>query len=102
MQRQFVDRKRVVVYLDAAELAEWQRKAGKGGLSAWIRGRCNEGASSAERQDSGWKGDSLPDLARRPSRSSDSAGICPHHKQRGELCYRCDYRFGNPVIDGKD
>lgn len=25
-------------------------------------------------------------------------GICPHHKQRGELCYKCDKKFGLPKI----
>jgi hypothetical protein len=26
------------------------------------------------------------------------AGQCPHHKLKGELCYKCDPKFGNPVI----
>lgn len=25
-------------------------------------------------------------------------GYCTHRKQRGELCYKCDYKFGKPEV----
>lgn len=28
----------------------------------------------------------------------EKPGKCPHHKMRGELCYKCDKKFGLPVI----
>jgi hypothetical protein len=25
-------------------------------------------------------------------------GKCPHHKMKGEVCYKCDHKFGMPLI----
>lgn len=33
--------------------------------------------------------------ARTPEQAS---GMCPHHKKLGEVCYKCDPKFGYPVI----
>ena len=25
-------------------------------------------------------------------------GMCPHHKMKGEVCYKCDHKFGMPAL----
>jgi len=98
--------------VDAEDLERWKAQSG-GNLSEWIRGTLNEAAVENElaekrsrrneratpdkRQDRGRQNDSLSDMAGGSSGSSNP-GKCPHHKAKGELCYKCDQKFGNPVI----
>ena len=32
--------------------------------------------------------------------TSAGGGACQHHKRAGELCYKCDERFGYPALLG--
>ena len=87
-----------------SELEAWRAKAGKRGLSAWIRERCNAKAvESMQAQPREVKEGFRKEVfdVRMPSSGSDSVRAprtCIHHKERGSLCYKCDPKFGNPVI----
>ncbi len=99
------------------ELERWRREAGKRGLSAWIRGRCNGEDHPGEgvREDKAVRVgkrrvDAVTEVVAGEEKASVEAkrgssvgavlprGKCPHHKEKGELCYKCDHQFGWPKI----
>jgi hypothetical protein len=68
-------------------------------LAEWIRERCNAGDKAAvdavmERSE---VIEEPPGEVYVPAQKP-IVKACPHHKQKGELCYRCDPRWGFPVI----
>lgn len=85
-----------------SELADWREKAGKRGLSAWIRGRCNaaETVQGLQNHKRATDGGEVSSGSIRADGGLGEREACAHHKQKGSLCYKCDPKFGNPVIDG--
>lgn len=98
--------------LPSTELKRWKARAG-GNLSAWIREMCNEGQrysdigtptkkpnrrGSAGVMGSAGAGGTERDSSPISPRMGQDAGACPHHKRRGELCYKCDPKFGKPEV----
>lgn len=119
VQRKFQERVRLTVYLEKSERTSLAVLAGGAGrLSEWSRERLVE--QLADNTDLPQSGD-LPVARRRtvpgsnpgrvggarePDFGKSAAGApvssqkCEHHKQRGELCYKCDAKFGLPKIGG--
>jgi hypothetical protein len=93
---------RVTVILTDEEYTQVKREAGLIPLSAWFRSKTiGAGEDKAVRRDEPVhlaRGRSV--AADLPSESSEAftSGACPHHKRKGELCYKCDTKWGNPVI----
>ena len=119
MQRKFQERVRLTVYLEKSErmvLAELAGGAGR--LSEWSRERLLEQLADnsdmrperavhmARRRtvpgsNPGRAGGARePDFGKSAAEASVSSQRCEHHKQRGELCYKCDTKFGLPKIGG--
>ena len=70
-------------------------------LSEWIRRQCNEHSNGSEIHKD------VPRMAGNGAGAGSAgaaepvfgnASVCAHHKGRGQLCYKCDPKFGNPVI----
>jgi hypothetical protein len=86
----------------------WKKAAVESGctLSEWIRRRCDGGLVLGEKAEEVSKPQNVPFKADHPASERRGrvrygkavAGKCPHHKERMELCYKCDPKFGNPVI----
>lgn len=78
------------------ELEAWREKAKveKISIAEWIRRKCNEddtGLSNGEGGSTGKQRVRVDNFV--------MAGLlakCPHHKMKGELCYKCDEQFGVP------
>lgn len=90
--------KRIAVIFTDEEYAEVKRMAGLVPLSAYFR---NLAINKAVND----RVDDIAEAARggRPLNPNwkmpkPTGGKCLHHKQRGELCYKCDPKFGNPVL----
>ena len=94
MRRKYQDRKHITVYLDASEYEAIEKAAGgPGRMSEWVRERCNEDLECLPARNVGTKAGKQADV---PVRGSSE--VCPHRKRRGELCYKCDPKFGLPNI----
>jgi hypothetical protein len=107
----------VKIRVPTEELKRWREESGKRGLSAWIRERCNgkdhssEGVREGKTVRVGKRGfDAVERVVAGEENTSVEAkrgpsvgvvfprGKCPHHKERGEVCYKCDHQFGMPSI----
>ncbi len=95
-----MERCQINLRVDPEELGDWVRQSGEAGLSLseWVRRRCNQKPI-------------VSDKILREVRETTKAhiqqqvllartGKCPHHKMRGELCYKCDAKFGMPKVEG--
>jgi len=76
------------------EYEEWKGKAKASGqsLAAWIRERCGKEEKMKDVKQE--RGVQVVEESFLPSKP----GKCPHGKMKGELCYKCDSRFGLPAI----
>lgn len=88
------------------DLELWKLAASKTNMSlaVWIRNlcdsevqmcgleRCNE---LRPRPDEATK---VPEVRQEVS-GAPKGEVCPHKKAKGSLCYKCDPKFGNPVIE---
>ena len=90
--------RRVTVILTADEYTQVRTKAGLVPLSAWFRSLALNGSTAHK---------DVPRMARNGAGAGGAGAtepvrgdtaICAHHKGRGQLCYKCDSKFGNPVI----
>lgn len=85
--------------INAEDLERWRREARGKPLAEWIRGKCNRGdiadvdallqGSEVIEEPTGKV--YVPAAVKRVEK-------CRHGKQKGELCYRCDAKWGYPVI----
>ena len=112
--------------VESNELQEWKEKALAHGLkvSEWVRRQCNANGTT----DKDVQRPSEDRVLRRRNRAHkpDTGSVativvptnefcahkdvptsqlvptvkrmCPHHHQRGELCYKCDSKFGQPAL----
>lgn len=114
-----------MIRVDGWDLEQWRARSTDMGLtlSEWVRRKCNEAnveVSGTEtrrvhegrvsrrlaRQVS--TGEASKDTPRKPPKERDMAAhaeaespsisCCPHKKSKGELCYKCDPKFGLPSI----
>jgi len=87
----------LTIRVESCDLESWQRTATKAGLtlSEWLRRTANADVpgSNPGRVDSARE----PRFGKRAAEASVSHQ-CIHKKERGELCYKCDPKFGNPEI----
>lgn len=92
---------RVVVLFSDADLREVKKRAGLVPLSTWIR---NQLLQSEHHEDRPPKNVRRPRAVRVVQQRADPVpavarvDACAHGKQKSELCYKCDPRFGYPVI----
>jgi hypothetical protein len=108
MKKLFTERVRLVVYLEQSELTEIQGSAKRYGqtIQEWARGVLR---SSVQRVELPTKRVGV--AVRRDSARARQAHVeqpvsdampisqkCPHHKERGSLCYKCDPKFGVPQL----
>ena len=122
MKKIFTDRARLVLYVEHGDLARMTERARREGklLAEWAREALLEGLADKSVLERGnISGVAQSGRAPKPARESvveqpvatghngEAAGSnpapatkCPHHKQRGELCYKCDPKFGLPKIGG--
>ena len=93
--------KTFLLKIDTAVYLQWQERAkeSKLTLSEWIRKQCNGNGSTADKD--------VPRVAGNGAGAGGAgatepvfgnASVCAHHKARGSLCYKCDPKFGTPVI----
>ena len=113
--------KRVTVILSDEEYVQVRREAGLIPLSAWFRsrvigsshvvvhsdfekkekasGEVNAGRANGDDSDSALREEPRIRVGMRGAASVERlAGKCPHHHERGELCYKCDPKFGVPNL----
>lgn len=86
--------KRFEMRLPMEEFEEWRKNATASGqsLAAWIRERCGKEEKMKDVKQE--RGVQVVEESFLPSKP----GKCPHGKMKGELCYKCDSRFGLPAI----
>ena len=108
--------------VENCDLEQWQRSATEAGLSVseWIRRACNAESlipcfvdDDKNGENSGMRRDEGVSLEKRSTRRNVGRvgaienvvhetlrnGVkCAHGKQRGELCYKCDGKFGMPNL----
>lgn len=104
MDNTLVQKISLTIRIDATDLERWKQAATAEGLnlSEWMRRRCaSNGVGVTELAEP--KRQKLSKLASSLPNTSVGApelkpGQCPHHKLRGELCYKCDPKFGNPAV----
>ena len=93
---------RITVIVTDEEYAEIRRKAGLVPLSAWIRSMVLEdnGKRKATVQAMAAHAPTRPVKAgkRETTQPAGEVGKCPHRKMTGEVCYKCDPKFGYPEI----
>lgn len=100
----FTDRRRLVVYIEAAVHAELLAEGKRRGLTLCEIARerltpatlpalaPQEPAKPRSRRPKALAGMAdVPRILERP-------GACPHHKRAGELCYKCDPKMGFPLL----
>jgi hypothetical protein len=112
-KRQFTERKLLKVYLDDTDFQRITASAKEAGISIseWVRGRCDQkvptlepSKSRPDRNNARKRPPGIeppndgPDTRPRGQSGPTPTEICPHHKQRGELCYKCDPKFGRPQV----
>lgn len=105
---------RVTVILTDEEYGEVKKRAGLIPLSAWFRSVALEQAGALpipkktviavrEVMAKGSKVDAVAEIQFDGSYKTGGDEIrlpkCPHHKLRGELCYKCDDKFGMPKVE---
>lgn len=85
--------------INTEDLERWRREARGKYLAEWIRGKCNGGDIAA-----------VDALLQRSEVIEEPTGKvyvpapvkrvekCRHGKQRGELCYKCDVKWGYPCL----
>ena len=104
-RREFSDRAVLKVYFEATDLRRLTEMARAESrlVSEYVRvlvlEHLNEGGNGkAVRQDKPVHLAGRSTVA--PERPVERAGLgtCPHKKQRGELCYKCDPKFGLPSV----
>lgn len=91
---------------DNTDVDTWRKMAKEGGftLSEWIRRRCNR--VEVARPGVTAENENRVHEAVRKARgvgvaergTSAPVGACEHRKREGELCYKCDAKFGRPTI----
>lgn len=107
--------KMIKLRISADELKDWKFKAEMSGqtLSAWIRDTCNEPMITRIRGEQATKilEKKLPIAPNSPAPTLQEyndfrgtaalagAECCSHRKRVGEVCYKCDPKFGYPVIE---
>ena len=79
--------KKVAVILSEQEYAQVRTKSGAVPLSRWFRDLGLAAVKEAIPQYADFRG------------TGALRNTCPHRKAKGELCYKCDSQFGNPVIE---
>ena len=90
---------KIAVILNAHEYAQVRKQAGLVPLSAYFRNLALgdrsvlEHGSITEQKEAH---NVQPKSARAEEKTSAD---CPHHKRKGELCYKCDPKFGYPAIE---
>lgn len=93
---------RVTVILSDEEYAEAKRRAGLIPLSAWFRSMAfgDFGAETVRKDGTVRVVRGSASAPKRPDKppAASWAEACPHHKRRGDLCYKCDSKFGLPAI----
>lgn len=107
-----MERSQINIRVEPKELGEWVRRAGEQGLSlsAWIRERCNGEIPKAKKRDGVAElpadGGVCVVAGRTDSPERTAATLpsetCEHHKKRGEVCYKCDPKFGYPAIAAEE
>ena len=88
---------RVTVILTAEEYTQVRSKAGLVPLSAWFRSLALNG-SKAHKDVPRVAGNGSAGRGTVSAEPIRGSGQCAHHKERGSLCYKCDPKFGTPVI----
>jgi hypothetical protein len=109
-----------------SELETWRNVATSKGVSLaeWIRGQCNANGTTDKDVQRPAEGRILRRRNRTHKPDTGSVAtivvptnefcahkdvptsqlvptvkrMCPHHHQRGELCYKCDSKFGQPAL----
>lgn len=86
--------------VNAEDLERWRREARGKPLAEWIRGQCDRGDIAAV--------DSLLQRSEVieepigkvyvPAAAVKRVAKCRHGKQRGDLCYKCDVKWGYPCL----
>ena len=93
--------KTFLLKIDTAVYLQWQERAkeSKLTLSEWIRKQCNGNGSTADKDVPRMAGNGAGERGAGATEPVfGDASVCAHHKGRGQLCYKCDPKFGNPVI----
>lgn len=100
-------KKPIQIRVDDSDLEDWTRKAGEAdlSLSEWIRRKCNRESIVSDAvlrdvRETTKRHIQQQVLAERGVPEPGYWDKCPHHKMRGELCYKCDPKFGMPQVEG--
>lgn len=105
MLKQFDAPVRLQVYLEREDLQRITERARSEGklLSEWAREKLLAGVEDnpGVRREAGAVRVAKRRIGSGPvaQGSAVATGSCPHHKRRGELCYKCDPKFGLPAIE---
>ena len=107
MKRLFIERSRLVVYLESSDLqrlTEQARSEGKA-LVEWARETLlgelenNSDVPRPRRVRVAERGIGAPERPETLVSVASGHGKCEHRKAKGELCYKCDPKFGLPAIE---
>ena len=84
------------------ELERWRlaAKEAKLSLAAWIRKQCQDGSigPGITKKSLQVLMEEIPLTQQWDTRHSQEAK-CPHKKSHGDVCYKCDPKFGYPNLD---
>ena len=86
--------RRVTVLLTKRQYEELVQRAGIAPMGAYIKSELFKDRSVLEQGKVSEQGSVLRSVKYEHRESGD----CPHRKRKGELCYKCDPKFGYPAI----